>query len=94
MKYGSAAKSVLSDLDVIQALALRMCLGPVKTAPVCALQVGEMPLWLHRKRLIVKYWINIRGHNESPPTPRIIGRGVKYKEKVGKDIAKQININY
>ncbi len=35
---GSAAKSVLSDLDVIQARALRICLGAVKTAPVCALQ--------------------------------------------------------
>lgn len=32
--YGAAAKSALSDLDVIQALALRICLGAVKSAQV------------------------------------------------------------
>ncbi len=44
--YRSAAKSLLARLDIIQAKALRLCLGAVKTSPVCALQVesGEMPL--------------------------------------------------
>ncbi len=55
--YGSAAKSVLSKLGVIQACALRICLGAVKTAPVCALPVeeGEMPLCICRKQLIANY---------------------------------------
>lgn len=45
--YGSAAKSVLTELDVVQARALRICLGAIRTSPVCALQVeaGEMPLY-------------------------------------------------
>ena len=44
--FGSASKSVLSELDIIQAKALGICLGAVRTSPVCALQVeaGEMPL--------------------------------------------------
>ena len=52
--YGSAAKTVLSQLDVIQARTLRICLGAMTTAPVCSLQVeaGEMPLWFRRKQLI------------------------------------------
>lgn len=41
--YGSAARSVLAGLDQIQARALRVCLGAVRTSPVCALQV-EAPL--------------------------------------------------
>ncbi len=51
--YGSAAKSVLTELDVVQARALRICLGAIRTSPVCALQVeaGEMPLWIRRKQL-------------------------------------------
>lgn len=36
---GSAAKSALTVVDMIQAHALRLCLGAVKTSPVCPLQV-------------------------------------------------------
>ncbi len=39
MLYGSAAKSVLTELDVVQARALRICLGVIRTPPVCVLQV-------------------------------------------------------
>ena len=37
--YGSAAKTHLGKLDVIQAQALRICSGAVKTSPIC------MKLW-------------------------------------------------
>lgn len=72
--YGSATKSVLRRLDVIQAKALRLCLGAVKTSPVCALQVeaGEMPLNIRRKQLLVNYWVNLKGHGDSHPTKRIL----------------------
>ena len=74
MGYGSAAKSVLSQLDIIQARALRTCLGTIKTAPICSLQVeaGEMPLWLRRKQLIANYWINIKGYNDENPAKRVL----------------------
>ncbi len=46
MLYRSAAKSVLTELDGVQARALRICLGAIRTPPVCVLQgeTGEMPL--------------------------------------------------
>lgn len=37
--YGSAAKSVLTELDRVQMRALRICLGAIRTSPVRALQV-------------------------------------------------------
>lgn len=72
--YGSAAKTVLSDLDVIQTCALRICLGAVKTAPLCALQVeaAEKPLWLCRKHLMAKYWIHLREHKDSHHTKMVL----------------------
>jgi len=72
--YGSAAKSVLSQLDIIQARALRTCLGAIKTAPICSLQVeaGEMPLWLRRKQLIANYWVNLKGHRDEHPAKRVL----------------------
>ncbi len=70
MLYRSAAKSVLTELDVVQARALRICLGAIRTPPVCVLQVetGEMPLWIRREQLVANYWINLRGHVENHPT--------------------------
>ena len=46
-----------------------MCLGGVRTSPVCALQVtaGEMPLWLRRKQLLANYWVNLMGQREDHP---------------------------
>lgn len=72
--YGSAAKSVLADLDVIQARALRVCVGAVRTSPVCALQVeaGEMPLWLRRKQLGANYWVSLKGHGDSHPAKKVM----------------------
>ncbi len=74
MVYGSAAKAVLTRLDVIQTKALRLCLGGAKTSPVCALQVeaGEKPLDIRRKQLLVNYWINLKGHGDGHPTMRVL----------------------
>ena len=72
--YGSAAMSLLSKLDVIQAQALRVYSGAFKSSPVPALQVEmeEMPLSLRRKQLMANYWINLKGHNDSHPTKGVL----------------------
>lgn len=48
--YGSASKSSLKKLKVVQAQALRLCCGAFTSTPVSALQVevGEMPLHLRK----------------------------------------------
>lgn len=55
--FGSAAKSVIVRLDNIQAQALRLHLGAMRTSPVCLLQVeaGEISLSLCQKQLLVNY---------------------------------------
>lgn len=86
--YGSAAKSVLAQVDIIQSRALRICLGAMKTAPVCSLPVeaGEMPLWIRRKQLTANYWIHLKGHKADHPTKRVLGmcweRGKEQKNKL------------
>lgn len=67
--YRSAAVSNLKTLDVIQAQALRICCGAVRSSPVASLQVetGEMPLHLRRMALSMVYWANLKGHTESHP---------------------------
>lgn len=49
--YESASVTMLKKLDIIQAKALRIILGAVKTTPTAALQVetSEMPLYKKRK---------------------------------------------
>ena len=56
--YGSAAKSVSAELDIVQAKALIICTGAVRSSPVCSLQVeiGEMPFFFFEEsscRLII-----------------------------------------
>lgn len=72
--YGAAAKTWLKKLDVIQARALRICLGMVKTMPVWALQVeaGEMPLHIRRQQLMANYWVNLKGHNNNHPVKKVL----------------------
>ncbi len=72
--YGSAAKSVLTEPDDVQARALRTCFGAIRAFPVCALQVeaGEMPLWIRRKQLVANYWIHLRGHGENHPKKMVL----------------------
>lgn len=62
--YGSASKTLLKKLDVIQHQALRICCGAIRTTPVAAIQVemGEMPLCIRREQLATVYWANLKGH--------------------------------
>ncbi|KAI2667110.1 hypothetical protein H4Q32_003505 [Labeo rohita] len=74
--YGSAAKSHLQKLDVIQAQALRLCCGAFKTSPVPALQVeaGEMPLSLRQLQLSMTYWTTLQGHRQEHPTKAVLNK--------------------
>ncbi|KAG5852664.1 hypothetical protein ANANG_G00064980 [Anguilla anguilla] len=67
--YGSAAKSVLGKLDILQSKALRLCCGAFKTSPIPALliEMGEMPLYLRRIKLGLQYWVKLRGANQTLP---------------------------
>ena len=67
--YGSASKSVLAGLDVLQARALRLCCGAFRTSPVPALliEMGEMPLWLRRIKLGLQYWVKLSGCHQTFP---------------------------
>ncbi len=66
-------------IEVIQAQALRVCSRAYKTTPVSALHVemGELPLQLRRKQLMMNYWINLQGQsvNKNP--------GIKLLSQVG-----------
>lgn len=71
IEYGSivyrlALRTSLRKLDVIQNQGLIMCCGVIRTSPACALQVkmGELPLSLRFKQLLMNYWAHLKGHNE------------------------------
>ena len=72
--YGSAARSHIKKLEVIQAQASRVCSGAFKTSPVPALQVemGEMPLELRRMQIIANYSANLQGHKDSHFTKGVL----------------------
>ena len=55
--YGSACKTLLKKLDVVQNLALRICTGAFKTSPVDSLHVdaGIAPLFIRREELGLRY---------------------------------------
>ncbi len=59
LAYGSAAKTTLAKLDVVQARALRLCTCTFRTTPIPALLVeaGEAPLRLLREKLALNYWV-------------------------------------
>jgi len=67
--WGSAAKSSLGKLDVLQARALRLCCGAYRTSPVSALlmEMGEMPLFLRQIQLGLQYWIKLSGSSQAFP---------------------------
>lgn len=99
--YGSAAKSHLKKLDVIQAQALRICCGAFKTSPIPAIQVemGEVPLELRRKQLMANYWVNLKGHRANHPTREVLQDSWENEKstrehfaKVGNKIAKELSI--
>ena len=72
--YGSAAYSSLQKIDRVQAQALRICCGAVRSTPVSALQVevGEIPIFLRRKQLIVNYRANLQGHKDTHRTKQTV----------------------
>ena len=55
--YGSACRSNLQSLDIVQSAALRVCLGSCKTSPIPSLHVeaGEPPAELRRQKLSLQY---------------------------------------
>ncbi len=69
--YDSAA----TTFDVIQAQALRLCCGAFKATPVSDLQVevGEMPLQIRRKQLMMNYWVHLQSYSEDRhPTVKVL----------------------
>ena len=101
MVYGSAVKSLLGKLDVMQARALRICCGAIRTSPVATLKVemGEMPFGIRTKQLMANYWVNLKGHNESHPTKEVLWTNWnigKYKQdnlgRIGNEIAQEMGV--
>lgn len=95
--YGSAAKTLLNDLDRVQYQALRLCCGAVKTTPVAALQVemGEQPLELGRRQIALTYWPNLKGHSESHIAQSVLKpcqeKGIGQWRSFGWAIGKEVN---
>lgn len=97
--YGSAAKTLLNDLDRVQYQALRLCCGAVKTTPVAALQVemGEQPLELGRRQIALTYWPNLKRHSESHIAQSVLKpcqeqeKGIVQWRSFGWAIGKEVN---
>ena len=72
--YGSAAKSVLHKLEVLQARALRLCCGAFRSSPVPALlvEMGELLLSLRRVKLGLQYWAKLSASGPSFPARRLL----------------------
>lgn len=70
LAYGSAAKSILAKLDVVQARALKLCIGAFRTTPIPALLVeaGEAPLRLQCAKLALNYWIKLKRFGTALPS--------------------------
>ena len=63
-----APKKYLIRLERIQACALRICYGAMRSTPICALQVAckEMPLDLRHQYLSLRFKNEILGSNNHP----------------------------
>ena len=74
MCFGSAAKTQLKKLDVVQTKALRVCCGAFRTTPVPALLVeaGEMPLEVRRTKLAMQYVAKLRGLQGQIPAKGVL----------------------
>lgn len=86
---------------MMQAQALRVCSGAIKSSPVPALQVelGELPLELRRMQLMTNYWANLQGHNNSHLTKGVLQEcwenGRSHRDnfaRIGNDVAKEFGI--
>lgn len=72
--YGSAARTNLAKLDVVQAKALRVCCGAVRTTSIPALLVecGEMPLRLRRVKLAIQCIGRIQSQGQCNPVKQLL----------------------
>jgi len=79
--YNTASDNTKSKLDKIQAEALRICCGAMKSSAISAMQVecGEMPLPLRREGLQNKYAIKIK-FTENHLTADILNNKVKIRK--------------
>lgn len=83
---------MLKKLDIIQAKALTIILGAVKTTPTAALQVetSEMPLYIRREKLAMAYWINLQGQCNDHPVKGVLKESWETMNTPGKDFAQKI----
>ena len=72
--YGSATKSVLHKLEVLQARALQLCCEAFRSSPVPALlvEMGELPLSLRRVKLGLQYLAKLSASGPSFPARRLL----------------------
>lgn len=101
--YGRASKTALQKIEVVQAQALRICSGAYKTTPIAALHVemGEVPLRLRRKQLMMNYWINLQGQSENGnPAKSVLNPSWEYEKDQKKffgwdsvEVAKEMGLN-
>ena len=87
LAYGSASKTALAKLDVVQSKALRICSGALRSSSIPALQVEnvEMPLPSRRIKLGLQYRAKIRGSGLKYPTRCLLelDTGSKHRVFVG-----------
>ncbi|GBM26151.1 hypothetical protein AVEN_196980-1 [Araneus ventricosus] len=72
--YGSAAKSVVQQLDTVHHQGLRLASGAFRTSPVQSLYVitGEPCLKLRRERFSLKYYFKIKQNPSHPSYERVM----------------------
>lgn len=65
--YGNASNATLQKLNSIKNTAIRLCVGFLRSTPVCAIEaeVGEPPLNLRRQYLSDKLILNLLSRNSS-----------------------------
>jgi len=74
--YGSASKSLLSKLDVIQNQFLRLILGSTKSTPVAELhlETGIEPIHFRAQWLASKYIVKLGQHPSHPNFPFVVNQ--------------------
>ncbi len=89
--YESASSTLLKKLDVMQAKALRLILGAVKTTPIAAVQVetSETALFI-RQKLAMAYWINLQGQRDNHPVREVLNDCWEILNATGKGFAWKI----
>ncbi len=83
LAYGSAAKSTLAKLDVVQARALRLAQ---------LVETGEVPGRLRRSKVALDYWIKLKGFETALPSISLLEECWEF-EKDGNSINRGSYIN-